>query len=115
MPDKPASVEAYIEACPERAQPVLRAVRERMLAAAPGVTEAVSYGIASWVLPPHRTRLYAAGWKAHVAIYPVPPVDAGLATELEAFRTAKGTLRFPLRDPFPFEVLDRVLAAVTSP
>ncbi len=86
-----------------------------MLAAAPGVDEAVSYGIASWVLPPRRTRLYAGGWKGHVAVYPVPEVDGDLAAALAPYRAAKGTLRFPLADPFPFELLDRVLAAVTAP
>lgn len=115
MPAKPTTVAEYIESCPPASVPVLREVRARVLAAAPGTTEAVSYGIASWVLPPRRTRLYAGGWKAHVAIYPVPQVDDALAAELGPYRAAKGTLRFSLRDPFPFELLDRLLAAVTAP
>ncbi|WP_280308754.1 hypothetical protein [Nocardia neocaledoniensis] len=46
----------------------------------------------------------AAGWKAHVSIYPVPDGD-------EAFERAvagPGTLKFPLGEPIPYDLIAQI-------
>ena len=52
--------------------------------------------------------VHFAVWKSHVAVYPSPEGDDELARELEPFRAAKGTLRFPLDPALPYELIERV-------
>jgi uncharacterized protein YdhG (YjbR/CyaY superfamily) len=54
--------------------------------------------------------VYFAAWKDHIGIYPIPAVDAALERELLQYRAAKGTLRFPLRKPVPYELVERLVA-----
>ena len=52
--------------------------------------------------------MYFAGWKHHVAVYPIPSADEAFERELAPYRAAKGTLKFPLKQPIPFDLIERV-------
>ena len=49
--------------------------------------------------------MYFSGWKQHVAVYPVPPVDDELAQAIAPYVSGKGTLKFPLNQPIPYELI----------
>jgi uncharacterized protein YdhG (YjbR/CyaY superfamily) len=51
--------------------------------------------------------VYFAGWKHHVSVYPIPEAEGALERELAPFRAAKGTLKFPLDRPIPYELIGR--------
>jgi uncharacterized protein YdhG (YjbR/CyaY superfamily) len=44
----------------------------------------------------------------------MPDGDESLATELAPYRAAKGTLKFPLRKPVPYELIGKVAAALAQ-
>jgi len=48
--------------------------------------------------------------KHHIGLYPIPTVDEALEKELFQYRAAKGTLRFPLREPDPYDLVERLVA-----
>lgn len=106
-----ATVAAYIAGTPPKARKALKQLRATIKAAAPGITERISYRIPTFDLD-GRYLLYIAAFKEHVSVY---PVTAGMvarhAKEIEPYRAGKGTLRFPLDAPIPVALV-RKLAKV---
>ncbi len=102
------SVDEYIATHPEDVQAVLQHVRRTIRKAVPGAEEAISYQI-----PTYKLRgvpvLSFAGWKAHYSLYPASGhLVAALKGALAPYKVSKGTLRFPLSQPVPVKLIERV-------
>ncbi|MBV1852716.1 iron chaperone [Catellatospora tritici] len=108
-----ATVEDYLAALPDDVQAVLRRVRQTVLAAVPDGAEKISYGIPTVTLN-GKSVVYFSGWKSHVSVYPVPGGDDGLDQDMATYRAGKGTLKFPLSKPIPYELVGRVAAALAE-
>jgi len=104
-----ATIDDYIGSFPKDVQVVLESVRETIRHAAPTGDETISYQIPTIRLN-GRYILSFAAWKHHVGLYPLPAVDAALEQELAPYRAAKATVRFPLREPIPYELIERLVA-----
>ena len=53
--------------------------------------------------------LYFAGWKQHYSLYPVNDrVVAAFKGDLEPYEVNKGTIRFPLSEPVPVKLIERI-------
>ncbi len=108
------TIDEYISAQPEAVRPVLERVRQTILAAAPPEAgQTISYGIPTVTLD-DRYLVYFAGWKHHISLYPVPDGDESLEAAVAPYRAAKGTLRFPLREAIPYDVITQVVAALLA-
>ncbi len=103
-----ASVSDYIAKAPPGARKALRQLRRAIRAAAPGITERISYRMPTFDLD-GRYLLYIAAFKAHVSVY---PVTAGMVKKhgaaIAPYRAGKGTLRFPLSDPIPVGLVTKL-------
>ena len=108
-----ATVGEYIGSFPGDVQDILRQVRSTIQGAVPEAGERISYGIAAFTLD-GRDLVYFAGWKKHISVYPVPTEDADLTRKLAPYLAAKGTLKFPLREPVPYPLIGRVAAALAQ-
>jgi uncharacterized protein YdhG (YjbR/CyaY superfamily) len=53
--------------------------------------------------------IYFAAYRKHIGMYPAPLGDADLADELLPYAAGKGTLRFPLDKPIPFDLISKVV------
>jgi uncharacterized protein YdhG (YjbR/CyaY superfamily) len=107
MAETYGSVEEYIAAFPEDVQDVLDEIRHRVHTAVPDAQEKISYQIPTITF--HGTPIiHFAGWKAHVSLYPVPEGDDDLAAALAPYLAGKGTCKFPLNRPIPYELIGRV-------
>jgi uncharacterized protein YdhG (YjbR/CyaY superfamily) len=104
------TVDEYIATFPADVQEQLQRVRRAMREAAAGTDEGISYGIPTLMLD-GRYLMYFAGWKRHISVYPIPAVDAQLDREIEPYKAGKGTLRFPLTEPIPYELIGRLVGA----
>lgn len=105
---KPATVAAYIAGMPPAARRALRQLRTAIKAAAPGMTERISYSIPTFELA-GRYVLYIAAFKEHVSVYPVTSgMLAKLGKAIAPYRAGKGTLRFPLDAPIPVDLVARL-------
>jgi uncharacterized protein YdhG (YjbR/CyaY superfamily) len=101
------SVEEYIGSFPADVQAILQQVRRAILDAVPGAGETISYQIPTITLG-GRPLLYFAGWKRHISVYPAPAGDEALERRLGPYRSAKSTLKFPLSQPVPYDLIAQV-------
>lgn len=114
MVTKPTTVEEYLMAYPAEVQLVLRDVRRAILAAVPEVEEAIAYGMPTYRLD-GRALVHFAGWTSYVSVYPMPALDdAALEAELAPYRATRGTGRFPLAKPIPYDLIERLVRALAQ-
>ncbi len=113
MPEKFSDVDAYISSFPAEVQSVLADIRRTIHEAVPGSAEVISYNIPTMTRDGQRY-VHFAGWKSHISLYPVPEGDEALARELEPYEEGKGTLRFSLKQPIPYELIGRVAARLAA-
>jgi uncharacterized protein YdhG (YjbR/CyaY superfamily) len=88
-------------------QAILEKVRATISHAAPEATEVISYQMPAFKL--HGTLVYFAAWKQHIGLY--PPISGDKTLEKSAARYAgpKGNLQFPLEEPIPFGLIERIV------
>ena len=53
--------------------------------------------------------IYFAGWKQHYSLYPVSAeLLASLNANIAAYEMSKGAIRFPLTEPVPVKLIQRI-------
>jgi uncharacterized protein YdhG (YjbR/CyaY superfamily) len=109
MAEKFATVDDYIDSFPLDVQSVLRELRATIENVVPEAEETISYQMPTVMLD-GRYLVYFAAWKHHVGLYPIPPADQILERELAPYRASKGTVRFPLGEPIPYGLVERMVA-----
>ena len=102
------SIDEYIATFPEDVQKIMKQLRESVKAAAPGAEEAISYNMPTFKLN-GRYLVYFAGWKTHIAFYGAPRGNAEFKEDLSAYETGAGTLKFPLAEPLPFDLITKIV------
>jgi uncharacterized protein YdhG (YjbR/CyaY superfamily) len=107
------TVEEYIGSFPDDVQAVLQEVRRRILSVVPEAGEKISYQIPAMTLG-GKSLVHFAAWKHHLSVYPVPDADPAFAAELAPYLAGKGTLRFPLDQPIPGGLIERVVTLLAQ-
>ena len=105
---KPQSVDQYIAACPPEARAILRKLRSTIKRAAPPEAEE----IISYRMPAFKLRgilIYFAAFKNHIGIFPPIRGDAKLEAAVAKYAGPKGNLKFPLDQPFPYSLAERIV------
>jgi uncharacterized protein YdhG (YjbR/CyaY superfamily) len=102
------NVDEYISAQPETAQVVLQLVRSTLRKALAGAEEVISYKI-----PVYRLHggivMYFAVWKKHYSLYPAGErMVLAFKDQLRSYKVSKGTIRFPLSEPVPVKLIERI-------
>lgn len=102
------SVDEYIAAQPDAARKALQQVRSIIRKAMPAAEEVISYQIPAYRLH-GGVVVYFAGWREHYSLYPVnDPLVAAFKEELARYELSKGTIRFPLSEPVPVKLIERL-------
>ena len=102
------SIDEYIAAFPEETQRLLEEVRTTIKAVAPDAKEKISYQIAAFELN-GKNLVHFAGWKTHIAMYPIPSGTEAFNKQLSQYADGKGTLKFPLNKPMPLKLITKVV------
>ncbi len=103
------TVDEYIAEFPEETRRALEEVRAVIREAAPDAVETMSYAIPTFDLK-GRHLVHFAGYARHVGFYPGADGIAAFAGELTRFKSAKGSVQFPLDEPLPLDLVRRVTA-----
>jgi uncharacterized protein YdhG (YjbR/CyaY superfamily) len=102
------SVNEYIASKPKAVQSILKRVRSTIRKAVPAAEEGISYQLPTYKLNGLPV-IYFAGWKQHYSLYPASdPVVAAFKDELAPYEVSKGTIRFPLSEPVPVNLIERI-------
>ena len=88
---------------------MLEEIRGSTRKTAPKATEKISYGIPFY--EHHGRLIYFAAWKSYVSLYPLGDAEVAYARELEGYRAAKSTARFPLDEPLPGKLIEKLVKA----
>lgn len=106
MTDKPLTVDEYVEHAPDEVRPCLRKLRQAVRDSLPEAEEFVGWGVASYSVG--HGRFHLGYGKGFVSIYPGPRAIGHFAAELASYPTAKGTVRFPLDENPPLDLVVRI-------
>lgn len=113
MSTKVTSVDDYIAGFPSDVQITLQRLRETLAASIPVSAETIRYGMPA-VMSNGRYVVHYAGWKQHIGLYPIPPLQPTLEAEIAPYRSTKDTMRLPLRSPLPYELIGRLATALAT-
>ena len=102
----PVDVDDYIRRFSPEIQAVLQQVRKVVRAAAPEATEVISYQMPA--LKQNGILVYFAAFKSHIGFYPPITGDARLEKAASRYAGEKGNLRFPLDEPIPYGLIERL-------
>ena len=103
------AIDEYITEFPPETQKALRQARALIAAAAPDATETISYAIPTFDLNGHHL-VHFAGYERHLGFYPTPSGIAAFQDELKPYKSAKGSVQFPLSEPLPADLIRRIVA-----
>ena len=101
------TIDEYIDTFPKDIQAVLEKIRKTIRKAAPGSEEAISYQMPTFKL--NGNLVHFAAYKNHIGFYPVPSGIEAFKGELLPYIAGKGTLRFSLDKPIPYDLIEKVV------
>lgn len=103
----PSSIDEYILRFTPDIQETLEMLRKVIKEAAPDAEEKISYQMPTFVL--HGNLVHFAAFKNHIGLYPTPSGIDAFKEELSEFKGAKGSIRFPIDKPLPYELISKIV------
>jgi len=101
------SIDTYIAQFPDDVQARLQQLRKTILKLAPGATEAMSYQIPTFKL--NGNLVHFAAFKKHIGFYPGAAGIAAFQDELAGYKSAKGSVQFPLDQALPLDLVKKIV------
>ena len=103
---KPKTIAEYINAAPKETREKLREMRACIREAALGAKESLKWGMPAF--SSRRILVMFAAFKHHIGFYPTPSAVKAFAKNLSQFKTAKGSIQFPLEKPLPLPLIRKI-------
>lgn len=104
---KAENVDAYIAAFPPNVAGTLKQLRTIIRNSAPAAEEIISYAIPSYNL--NGMLVHFAGYARHIGFYPGAAGIANFVNELAKFKTSKGAVQFPVDEPLPISLIEKIV------
>jgi uncharacterized protein YdhG (YjbR/CyaY superfamily) len=106
-PTSPKNINEYISAFPNDVQEILQKIRSTIRKAAPEAEETINYQMPTFTL--NGNLVHFAAFKNHIGFYPTPTGIEKFKDELSVYEGAKGSVRFPLDQPIPLDLIGRIV------
>ena len=100
-------IDAYIAGFPTKTQKILEKLRATIRKAAPDAAEKIGYGIPTFTL--NGNLVHFAGYVNHIGFYPAPSGIEAFSKELSVYEGAKGSIKFPIEKPLPFDLITKIV------
>lgn len=101
------TIDQYVANYPPEIQDILEKIRSVIKKAAPEATEKIGYQMPTFVL--HGNLVHFAAYKNHIGFYPAPSGIEAFKQQLSPYKGAKGSIRFPLDEPIPYELIGEIV------
>jgi uncharacterized protein YdhG (YjbR/CyaY superfamily) len=101
------TIDEYIATFPKNVQIILEEMRQAIKNAAPDAEEAISYQMPTFKLKGNL--VYFGAFKNHIGFYPTSSSIEAFKEELSGYEVTKGTVRFPLNEPIPFDLVKKMV------
>jgi uncharacterized protein YdhG (YjbR/CyaY superfamily) len=106
-PQGQSDIDQYIATFATEIQVILEKVRQTIRDAAPDAEETISYKMPAF--RQHGILVYFAAWRNHIGLYPPISGDKTLETAVARYAGPKGNLQFPLNEPIPYNLIERIV------
>ena len=103
----PKNIDAYIANFPKDVQEILSELRATIRDAAPEAEETISYQMPTFRLKGNL--VHFAAYKNHIGFYPTPSGIENFKKELSLYKGAKGSVKFPIDKPLPFDLISKIV------
>lgn len=100
-------IDQYIASCPAEVQELLYSLRRIIKETVPEASEKMSYGMPTFAL--HGNLVHFAAFKNHIGFYPAPSGIENFREELSKYKSSKGAVQFPLDQPIPYELVQKMV------
>jgi uncharacterized protein YdhG (YjbR/CyaY superfamily) len=101
------TIDQYIERFPEEVRHILEELRTTIREAAPEATEKISYQIPTFYY--NGNLVHFAALKNHIGFYPTPSGIEAFEKDLKTYKSAKGSVQFPVDEAMPLELITRIV------
>ena len=101
----PISVDAYLNALPEKQKSALEHLRQIIKGTAPKAEEVISYGMPAYKY--YGQLCYFAAFDKHCSLFAVN--KTAFLAELKDYKISKGTIQFTLDKPLPDDLVKRII------
>jgi len=101
------SIDEYIAAFPKNVQRILEEIRQAIKESAPEAEETISYQIPAF--KQNGILVWFAAFKDHIGFYPRVSAIKEFKEKLSAYEISKGTVRFPMDKPIPFDLIKEMV------
>ena len=101
------TIEEYLAVFPERTQQLMEGLRATIKKAAPQAVEKISYNMPAFML--EGMLVYYAAYDKHIGFYPTPSGIAAFKKDLASFKSAKGSVQFPIDKPLPLDLIAQIV------
>jgi len=104
---KANSIDDYISEFPVDVQVLLQDLRNIINKSAPEAQEVISYQMPAY--KQNGILVYFAGYKNHIGFYPTGKGIIAFQDEITGYKTSKGTIQFPLNEPLPVKLIEKIV------
>ena len=101
------TIDEYIATIPKSVQVILEELRQAIRESAPNAEEVISYQMPAFRL--NGILVYFAAFKNHIGFYPTSSGIEAFKEQLSGYEVSKGTVRFPLNKPIPFDLVKKMV------
>jgi len=103
----PNDIDEYVASFSPEVRAILERIRLTIRSAAPDAQETISYRMPTFTF--HGVLVHFAAFKEHIGFYPPVRGDAKLERASSQYAGEKGNLRFPLDQPIPYGLIERLV------
>jgi uncharacterized protein YdhG (YjbR/CyaY superfamily) len=104
----PKDIDEYIAGFPKEIREILEKIRTTIRKVAPDAEETINYQIPTFTLKGNL--VHFAAFTKHIGFYPAPTGIEKFKDELSAYEGAKGSVKFPLDEPIPYDLISEIVA-----
>lgn len=101
------TIDEYIAQYPDDVQEILKKLRKVIRESAPDATEKISYQMPTFYL--HGNLVHFAAFSRHIGFYPTPSGIEAFEEEIAGYKSAKGSVQFPIDKPLPYDLITRIV------